>query len=103
MIRFMQFGLVQCLILLFWIWQIDKFEDLYLEVEKFEQEIVFEKWFRLDMRPFRQALLNTTKKWSLMFKQYMIDSVIGGYVCFFSLQVIKIFKTNEFTNTLGLE
>jgi dynein heavy chain len=49
-----------------------------LEVEKFDQEVIFEKWFRLDMRPFRQSLLNTVKKWSLMFKQYMIDSVIGG-------------------------
>lgn len=57
---------------------IDKFESLYLEVEKFELEKVFDKWFLLDMRPFRQTLLSTVKKWSLMFKQYLIDSVIGG-------------------------
>ncbi|CAG7732677.1 unnamed protein product [Allacma fusca] len=57
---------------------IDKFENLYLEVEKFEHEKVFDKWLRLDMRPFRQALLNTVKRWSLMFKQYLIDSVVGG-------------------------
>ena len=57
---------------------IDKFESLYLEVQKFELEKVFDKWFLLDMRPFRQTLLSTVKKWSLMFKQYLIDSVIGG-------------------------
>lgn len=58
--------------------QIDKFENLYLEVDEFEQEVVFEKWLRLDMRPFRQALLSLIKKWGLMFKNYMIDQVIGG-------------------------
>ena len=58
--------------------QFDKFESLYSEVEKFEHEKIFDKWFLLDMRPFRQSVLNNVKRWSLMFKQYLIDSVEGG-------------------------
>ena len=58
--------------------QFDKFETLYSEVEKFEHEKVFDKWFLLDMRPFRQSVLSNVKRWSLMFKQYLIDSVEGG-------------------------
>ncbi|XP_035709844.1 dynein beta chain, ciliary [Folsomia candida] len=57
---------------------IDKFENLYIEVDNLPKEHIFDKWFRLDMRPFRQSLLNKCKIWSLMFKQHMIDSVIGG-------------------------
>ncbi|ODN03963.1 Dynein beta chain, ciliary [Orchesella cincta] len=57
---------------------IDKFEKLYQEVEQFEQEMIFDKWFRLNMRSFRQSLLNNCKRWSLMFKQFLIDSVVGG-------------------------
>eukprot|EP00731_Ephydatia_muelleri_P037632 Em0524g1a len=36
---------------------------------------VFDLWFRIDSRPFKQALLNTVKRWSLMFKQHLLNHV----------------------------
>jgi len=55
--------------------QIDTYESIYQDVETVEGSIIFEKWFRVDARPFRQALLNIVKKWSFMFKQHLIDHV----------------------------
>ena len=55
--------------------QIDTYETIYQDVETVEGSVIFEKWFRVDSRPFRQALLNIVKKWSLMFKQHLIDHV----------------------------
>jgi len=57
---------------------IDRFEELYLEVEKFAQETTFDKWFRLNMRSFRQSVLNNCKRWSLLFKTQLINTVVGG-------------------------
>lgn len=36
---------------------------------------LFDVWFRVDARPFKQALMNTVKRWSFMFKQHLIDHV----------------------------
>jgi len=55
--------------------QIDTYETIYQDVETVEGSIIFEKWFRVDSRPFRHSLLNIVKKWSLMFKQHLIDHV----------------------------
>ena len=41
----------------------------------FADDQVFDTWFRIDARPFKQALLNIVKKWSFMFKQHLIDHV----------------------------
>ena len=35
-------------------------------------------WFRVDARPFKHALLNIVKRWSLMFKQHLIDHVTNS-------------------------
>uniref|UniRef100_A0A803TFH7 Dynein axonemal heavy chain 17 n=1 Tax=Anolis carolinensis TaxID=28377 RepID=A0A803TFH7_ANOCA len=55
--------------------QIDTYEKLYEEVSKFENTKVFNGWLQSDCRPFKQALLNTIKRWSLMFKKHLIDHV----------------------------
>ncbi|XP_078257485.1 dynein axonemal heavy chain 17-like [Rhinoraja longicauda] len=55
--------------------QIDSYEILYEEVLKFETVKLIAPWFKIDCRPFRQALLNLIKRWSLLFKQYLIDHV----------------------------
>uniref|UniRef100_A0A8C3FY90 Dynein axonemal heavy chain 17 n=1 Tax=Chrysemys picta bellii TaxID=8478 RepID=A0A8C3FY90_CHRPI len=55
--------------------QIDSYEKLYEEVSKFENTKVFNGWLQSDCRPFKQALLNIIKRWSLMFKQHLIDHV----------------------------
>ncbi|ESO12478.1 hypothetical protein HELRODRAFT_155577 [Helobdella robusta] len=55
--------------------QIDHYEHLYKEVESIDGVVVFENWFRIDARPFKQSLLNTIKKWALMFKQHLVSHV----------------------------
>ena len=47
---------------------------------KLEQESILKTWFKIDSRPFLQALLNDIKKWSYMFKQHLIDHVTNGCV-----------------------
>lgn len=58
--------------------QIDTYEKLYSEVEEVEGMNVFDTWFRVDARPFKQALLNIIKRWSYMFKQHLIDHVTNS-------------------------
>ncbi|CAH1258196.1 DNAH17 [Branchiostoma lanceolatum] len=58
--------------------QIDSYEKIYEVVEGFSDMAIFESWFRVDSRPFKQALLNIIKKWSYMFKQYLIDHVTNS-------------------------
>lgn len=58
--------------------QIDTYEKIYLEVNDMEQMSLFDQWFRVDARPFKQGLLNIVKRWSLMFKQHLIDHVTSS-------------------------
>ena len=55
--------------------QINSYEQVYGEVDKIEGTEVIDRWFRVDARPFKQALLTTIKRWSLLFKQHLIDHV----------------------------
>lgn len=45
---------------------------------KLEDVRTIDKWFRVDSKPFKQNLLNTVKKWSLMFKQHLMDDVMNS-------------------------
>ncbi|XP_030631015.1 dynein heavy chain 17, axonemal-like [Chanos chanos] len=58
--------------------EIDKYENLYDEVRKLENSEVVQGWLQIDIRPFKHALLNTIKRWSLMFKQFLIDRVTNS-------------------------
>ncbi|XP_077979817.1 dynein beta chain, ciliary-like [Glandiceps talaboti] len=58
--------------------QVDTYEKVYTEVEDVEGTQVFDAWFRVDARPFKQALLNIVKRWSFMFKQHLIDHVTNS-------------------------
>ncbi len=60
--------------------QVDSYEKVYKEVEKFEGMKVFDVWFRVDARPFKEALLTIVKRWSFMFKQHLIDHVTNRWV-----------------------
>ncbi|XP_076855598.1 dynein axonemal heavy chain 17-like [Brachyhypopomus gauderio] len=55
--------------------RIDTYEGLYTEVSKLENSTVVLHWLQIDIRPFKHTLLNTIKRWSWMFKQYLIDRV----------------------------
>ncbi|XP_077101765.1 dynein axonemal heavy chain 9 [Siphateles boraxobius] len=58
--------------------QVDSYERLYEEVQRLQPIHVFEGWMRVDARAFKSALLNVIKKWSLMFKQHLIDHVTNS-------------------------
>ncbi|XP_061247081.1 dynein axonemal heavy chain 9 isoform X1 [Bos javanicus] len=55
--------------------QIDSYEKLHDDVCKLEPVRVFDSWMKIDVRPFKASLLNIIKKWSLMFKQHLVDHV----------------------------
>jgi dynein heavy chain len=57
--------------------KINAYERLYDEVESMDGSTVFENWFRVDARPFKQSLLNIIRQWSLMFKEHLISHVIN--------------------------
>ncbi|RDD42081.1 Dynein beta chain, ciliary [Trichoplax sp. H2] len=58
--------------------QIDTYERIYNEVDDVDGTSIFDTWFRVDIRPFKQSLLNTVKRWSYMFKQHLIDHVTNS-------------------------
>ena len=55
--------------------QNDSYEKLHEYVCKLEPVRVFESWMKIDARPFKASLLNIIQKWSLMFKQHLVDHV----------------------------
>lgn len=55
--------------------QVDFYESLYNEVYKLYPICIFDGWMRVDAQAFKSALLNVIKRWSLMFKQHLIDHV----------------------------
>ncbi|EGI59469.1 Dynein beta chain, ciliary [Acromyrmex echinatior] len=55
--------------------EIDYFMELYKKCDEFENEKVFLRWLRIDVRALKQALLNTICKWSNLFKTHLIDYV----------------------------
>jgi hypothetical protein len=64
------------------LFQIDEFEKIYLEVEEVKGSQILDLWFRVNSKPFKQALLNTIKRWSYMFKQHLADHVTNRYILF---------------------
>ncbi|NXH98563.1 DYH9 protein, partial [Pachycephala philippinensis] len=55
---------------------IGSYERLYEEVMLLQPLSTFQGWLRLDARPFKAALLNEIKRWSLVFKQHLLDHVM---------------------------
>ncbi|NWU90022.1 DYH9 protein, partial [Upupa epops] len=56
--------------------QIDSYEKIYEEVNHIEPISIFHSWMKVDARPFKASLLNVIKRWSLVFKQHLMDHVI---------------------------
>lgn len=55
--------------------QIDIYESLFNEIEGIDSLQIFNAWFQVDVRPFRQSLLNIVRKWGCMFKNHLVDRV----------------------------
>lgn len=64
----------------YFVLQIGIYENLYIQINKFEDGKIFENWFKIDIKPFKITLLNTIKKWSWMFKEHLIHYVTDRQV-----------------------
>ena len=58
--------------------QIDHYEAIHAEADKIERIKVFEMWFKADIRPLKQSLLNTIKRWSWAFQKHELDHIIDS-------------------------
>lgn len=58
--------------------QIDNYESLFAEIETIAPFQVFNGWFQVDVRPFRQSLLNIVRKWGNMFKNHLVVRVTSS-------------------------
>ncbi|XP_028130568.2 dynein beta chain, ciliary-like [Diabrotica virgifera virgifera] len=59
--------------------EIERYEQLYKKVEQLPSEhILMEGWLRLDIKPLRQAILNTICKWGMLFKNHLYNKVINS-------------------------
>ncbi|CAF0714705.1 unnamed protein product [Brachionus calyciflorus] len=58
--------------------QVDQYEKTFDDVSKLDDIRLIDKWFRVDSKPFKTALLNTIKKWSYMFKQHLMEDVTNS-------------------------
>ncbi|XP_009976195.1 PREDICTED: dynein heavy chain 9, axonemal-like, partial [Tauraco erythrolophus] len=59
--------------------QIDSYEKIYEEVNRIEPISIFQSWMKVDARPFKASLLNVIKRWSLVFKQHLVDHVTHSW------------------------
>lgn len=55
--------------------EIDYFVDLYNQCDQMPNEEIFSRWLRLDLKPFKQALLNTICKWSNVLKEHLVHKI----------------------------
>lgn len=59
--------------------QIDYYDNLYKKVEEIPPEtLLMDGWLKIDLKPLRQAILNTICKWSNLFKQHLYNKVINS-------------------------
>ncbi|RZC39341.1 MT, DHC N2, AAA 7, DHC N1 and/or AAA 9 domain containing protein [Asbolus verrucosus] len=59
--------------------QIDFYIEMYKKMEAMSNEKILEgDWMRIDVRPLKQAILNTICKWGNLFKQHLYDRVINS-------------------------
>lgn len=62
-----------------------KYDKVFEDVEKLEDAHIFDNWMRVDLKPFKVALLTEIRQWSDKFKQFLVDHVtntLGGLSSF---------------------
>lgn len=79
--------------------EIDFFMGLYKKCDEFENEKIFLRWLRLDIRALKQTLLNTICKWANLFKTHLVDHVNTEYVfvvtyTYIIIRVLYVFLNN---------
>lgn len=53
---------------------IDGYESLHAEIEAIAPIQVFSAFFQVDVRPFRQSLINIVRRWGNMFKDHLVNN-----------------------------
>ena len=56
--------------------QIDTYESLHERLKNIEPLILWQLWFRVDVKPFKTQLLNSIKRWSNVFKKHLLEHVV---------------------------
>lgn len=74
--------------------EIDYFMGLYKKCDEFENEKIFLRWLRLDIRALKQTLLNTICKWTNLFKTHLVDHVNNEYVFVVTYTPIQLYMPN---------
>ncbi|XP_078035559.1 dynein beta chain, ciliary-like isoform X9 [Augochlora pura] len=55
--------------------EIDYFMDLYQKCDEIPNEYIASQWLRLDVKPFKQTLLNIVCKWANVLKDYLVNRI----------------------------
>ena len=58
--------------------EIRKFESIHKTVMALEPEVIFEGWFRVDVKPLKQALNVVVKKWSYTLTKHLSDDTVSS-------------------------
>lgn len=56
--------------------EIDYFEEIHDEIKKRDNNQVFDLWFLVDVTSLKSSLQMCAKKWSYLFKKYLLDKVV---------------------------
>lgn len=81
--------------------QIDYYDELYKKMEATPTEHLLQGgWLRLDLRPLRQGILNTIRKWGNLFKDHLFNHVIKSLdelesFCLEAIQAMSVTITED--------
>uniref|UniRef100_A0A182IVR3 Dynein beta chain, ciliary n=4 Tax=Anopheles atroparvus TaxID=41427 RepID=A0A182IVR3_ANOAO len=88
--------------------QIDHYESLYQEIEKIEPFQIFNSWFQVDVRPFRQSLMNIVRKWGNMFKEHLVNNVthsltdLGNFIRKADEGLLQVVKEGDYEGLVNI-
>ena len=85
--------------------EIEKYGQLYDDINTIVPYHTFNVWLRIDVKGFKQNLLNQVSKWSYLFKKYLEDKVVYSLAKLESFieesqKTLKLEATNEDFHTL---
>ncbi|XP_025202252.1 dynein beta chain, ciliary-like, partial [Melanaphis sacchari] len=58
--------------------KINLFDNIYQEVEKIDEIMIFDVWLTMDVKPFKRDLLKLISSWSDLFKTYLVNKVVNS-------------------------
>ncbi|KAJ3364693.1 hypothetical protein GGF32_001332 [Allomyces javanicus] len=57
--------------------EIKKFEGIHKKIMSLDPDVLFSGWFKVDVRPLKQALNLNVKKWSYTLTKYLLDDAVN--------------------------